>query len=105
MLVLKAQGEIGNIALRTSMLLHITEPEVNDCLDVNIPAPLAAHDMFGYCHFTAIFHSTNGKLFLFITKHLDEAKQTPPTSRKNAIKRTSGPRVYLKVTSPGNLNI
>ena len=56
MLVLKAQGEIGNIALRTSMLLHITEPEVNDYLDVNIPAPLAAHDMFGYCHFTAIFH-------------------------------------------------
>ena len=47
---------LGNIELRTSMLLHITEPEVNDYLDVNIPAPLAAHDMFGYCHFTAIFH-------------------------------------------------
>ena len=39
--------------LRPSLLLHIAEQEVNA---VNLPALLAAHDMFDYCHFTAIVH-------------------------------------------------
>ena len=50
---IKAVGILGNMVL---MFLHIAEQEVNDYSDVNLPALLAAHDMFGYCHFTAIFH-------------------------------------------------